>query len=69
MFGIVGVPSAAAAPQLFQPQPLFSGDDIIASLFVKDNLWITGGSTMANITNAVHVTHHIYGVIKQAVGA
>lgn len=65
----IGVPSAAAAPQLFQPQPLFSGDDIIASLFVKDNLWITGGSTMANITNAVYATHHIYGVIKQAVGA
>lgn len=65
----IGVPSAAAAPQLFQPQPLFSGDDIGASLFVKDNLWITGGSTMANFTNAVLATHHIYGVIKQAVGA
>lgn len=65
----IGVPSAAASPQLFQPQPLFSGDDIVASLFTKDNPWITGGSTMANFTNPVYTTHHIYGVIKQAVGA
>lgn len=65
----IGVPSAAAAPQLFQPQPLFTGDDIVASLFVKDNLWLTGGSSMANFTNAVQTTHHIYGVIKQAIGA
>ena len=64
----IGVPSAAASPQLFQPQPLFTGDDLDAKITVKENAWITGGSTMPNFTNAVYTTHHIYGVIKQAVG-
>lgn len=63
----VGIPSQTAVPTLFRAQPLFDKDDIKSFIDFKNNIWVTGGSAMPTLTNAVYFTHYLFGLIKTPV--
>lgn len=62
-----GIPSAAAAPQLRNAQPVLDRDDLNSKLTFPNNSWIAGGAVLPTLTNAVSFMHVLYGVIKQPV--
>lgn len=62
----IGLPSAAAAPQLRNAQPVLDRDDLNSEIVWQSHAW--GGATgLATLTNRVQFMHVLYGVIKQPV--
>lgn len=59
----IGVPSAAAAPVLFSPQQLVSGNDLTASLFYKSAAWISGYA-VPSLAGDITLTLFLHGIIK-----
>lgn len=64
----LGVASAAAAPNLLVAQSVKDDDDLNATLDVKDNAWINGGSTMPTLTTRAAVSLMLHGLIKKPQG-
>lgn len=64
----LGVPSAAAAPNLLVAQTIKDDDDLQATLDFKDNGWINGGSAMPTFSARPGVTLMLHGLIKKPQG-
>jgi hypothetical protein len=70
----VGVPSAAAAPNLMVAQPVEDNDDLVADISIVNNAWpnsldaLTNGAVAPIFTNAPAVSLMLHGFIKKPQG-
>lgn len=64
----IGVPSAAAAPNLLVAQTIKDDDDLVATLEFKSNSWISGGASMPTFSSRPAVTLMLHGLIKKPQG-
>jgi hypothetical protein len=64
----IGLPSAAAAPNLLVAQTIKDDDDLVATLEFKNNSWINGGSTMPTFSTRPGVILMLHGLIKKPQG-
>lgn len=70
----VGVPSAAAAPNLMVAQPVEDNDDLVATVDILGNIWNCGVSNVTNnagmpvFTKAPAVSLMLHGFIKKPQG-
>lgn len=61
----IGVPSAAAAPNLLVSQPIADDDDLQATLDFKNNAWLQGGASMPTFVGKQVVTLLAHGFVKK----
>lgn len=62
----IGVPSAAAAPNLMVAQPVQDDDDLVATIDYKSNSWATN-AVMPSV-KAIGLTLSLHGFIKKPQG-
>ena len=62
----IGVPSAAAAPNLMVAQPVMDDDDLVATIDYKSVSWATG-AVMPTV-KAIGITLSLHGFIKKPQG-
>lgn len=62
----IGVPSAAAAPNLMVAQPVQDDDDLVATIDYKSNSWATN-AVMPSV-KAIGITLSLHGFIKKPQG-
>ncbi len=63
----IGVPSAAAAPQLLVAQPIGPNDSIGSDSYIvlPPNIWANGTNQMPTFDNAVFVKIFLDGLVKK----
>lgn len=63
----IGVPSAAAAPNLMVAQPIMDDDDLVATIDFKSADWLTGYA-QPTFTAGLPITLSLHGFIKKPQG-
>lgn len=65
----LGVPSAAAAPNLLVAQSITDKDDLNVEIIFDNTAWLTDGASMPTFASKVVAGVFVHGLIKKPLGA